>query len=909
MTERSLFYYVGALASSGKTYQALNYAVKRAHYDHQKTVIVLKSKLLMTEALETAIAFKRKHGSFVDITAINSDHLVIDQDGNPYSCVNAAIIDYLKNSQNRIGEVLLITEAAFLQLPYWPKRWNWHCICDEIPNVTPAHTLNIPDNHKMLTKHLDLESSTASHSLVSAVGDQSVLKAYADNKNRDQISKYFTPIAEQILSDNYDVYTLTSSYQRVLNNDSLRGAHQLQFFSLLKPSIFGSGKTIGDDDGPKDTFASVTIMGACFKDSLLYYLWPHMGAEFEPHDEICSNLRFEKHDCGHRLEIKYVFEEKWSKRKRDRTQKVGSEELSGLDIVLAAIKTEFGENEFVYMVNKDAEVDVKQKLSATNSKQIPNSPFGLNCYQHIHQAAVLSALNATPAHYSFLAEMGVDADAVREGQYHQSCYQAIMRTSLRNKDATENVKVIVSDKSAALSLQELFVGSNVSSIITGIEEPAKRRIGRPSAKSKKSRADIEKQARAKKKRIRKMIAEANAGIQIDVSELNAIVSNCRSDNQDLPQLKLLISSTSSCAISSNSMSQTNEFSIPVFKSIFSSQADAHMQIDIRDVDALIAQLKQASKTPLTDKHKNTLISTTEFRSDLSDETNRGLDNISRIWGVWLDIDGGDMPNNEIPKLFPDLRMAVFNSYSIGNYRIFIPTTSCMSIGEYKEIMQIILHRVEAHTSDAEILMAKANGHEPRTYVSNKKAQQQIQRNQIPSPMHGIDLSKLNPSSLFYMPSLCGDDPSSSFFHDYDGEQRHVLDHQQWLDKQTLGIDEIEELFLQEEVQQYQQAIKPKSTQQTNTAHGNDNTQFDPKAVIEKAMDDYRAIPDGQGRHKGFFVAISRIHHKAAIPLDELEPYMQQCDYDGHQRKQYKQIIKSLAKPQYQPKQNSSSFSH
>ena len=51
-------YYVDALASAGKTYQALNYAVRCAHFDQQKTVIILKSKQLMDEAFKTAKSFK-----------------------------------------------------------------------------------------------------------------------------------------------------------------------------------------------------------------------------------------------------------------------------------------------------------------------------------------------------------------------------------------------------------------------------------------------------------------------------------------------------------------------------------------------------------------------------------------------------------------------------------------------------------------------------------------------------------------------------------------------------------------------------------------------------------------------------------------------------------------------------------
>jgi len=896
MNSKLHIYTVDALAGSGKTYQAINYALKRAHYDKQKIVIVLKSKQLMAEAIKTATKFKQQLRSFIELSAISSDHLGINANGEAFTSVQAAILSHLQNSQNHLGEVLLITEVAFLQIPYWHKRWNWHCICDEIPVVSSAYTLNIADHYKLLTQHLKLEPATPSHSHVSVLGDKSVLNAFSNNKNRDDINKYFAPIASEILSKHHNVYTLNSSYYRVLNKSSLNGSYQLHFFSVLKPSIFGSNQQI-TDAGQFDAFKSVTIMGACFKDSLLYYLWSQFDVEFSEHEEICASLRYARHECGKRLKIKYVFEQNWSKRKRDQTQRVGTGILSNLDVLLTAIEHEFSGNDFVYMVNKDVEIDVKQKLSLIGGQQLPNSPYGLNSYQHLHYATVISALNTTPAHYSFLSEMGIDGDAVREGQYHQACYQAIMRTSLRDSNATEPVTIIVCDKSAALSLQALFAGATVSSIITGINEPEKRRVGRPIAKSKKSRAEIEKQARNTKKQIRQMIAQIHDGIAIDPAEYNAIAIKCRSDNRDFAQLKLLNSSVFSCVSSSSNRCKSDVFSIPVFKSIYSSQPDQQMPINIFDIDGFIGELELASKEPLTEKRKNALISTTEFDSNLSTETSRGLENISRIWGIWLDIDGGAMPKHEIPDLFPDLKMAVFNSYTKGNYRIFIPTTKCMSIGEYADIMQIIVNRVQSHAPDFEILQAKAENRKPRNYVSNKIADKQTKFSKIPNPKHGIDLSKLNPSSLFYMPSLC-EDPKESFFNYYNETQRHVLDHNRWLETHEIGSSKIEELIFDEELQLTKQPNVETVDNLVQLSQADQNT----AQIIENAMNEYRSIIDGQNRHNGFFKAIYKIHYKAGIPLHELDQYMRDCDYDGHQKSKYKSVLKTLKSGRYQPKQ-------
>ena len=53
------------------------------------------------------------------------------------------------------------------------------------------------------------------------------------------------------------------------------------------------------------------------------------------------------------------------------------------------------------------------------------------------------------------------------------------------------------------------------------------------------------------------------------------------------------------------------------------------------------------------------------------------------------------------------------------------------------------------------------------------------------------------------------------------------------------------------------------------------------------------LTDGHGRHHAFFKAIWKFHVRGCVPLHELTDYMGRCDYDGHQKKRYGQIIKNL----------------
>jgi hypothetical protein len=189
--------------------------------------------------------------------------------------------------------------------------------------------------------------------------------------------------------------------------------------------------------------------------------------------------------------------------------------------------------------------------------------------------------------------------------------------------------------------------------------------------------------------------------------------------------------------------------ISLFGSIYSTDRET---TTVADAEAFIAQLKACHRTAIRDKHReNVLANTTVFDETLSEESDRGLANIVSIWGLWLDIDDGEMSPDVIPKLFPTTRMVVYNSYSGGNsYRIFIPTRQKMHVRAYREVVQQIVQTVEQEG-----------------YCSKKHP--------VPGqPRHGIDASKFTPCSLFYLPCQA-QRPEESFFHDHGQSRRKLLD--------------------------------------------------------------------------------------------------------------------------------------
>ena len=114
----------------------------------------------------------------------------------------------------------------------------------------------------------------------------------------------FQQFANVLISPHWSAYVLDDQYTNLINGVGER--RKLLAFAHLKPSLL-------------DGFASATIMGACFKQSVLYQLWSAAGVQFRPHKAITKGLRYTKHSNGHLLTILYATEEDWSKNFRDKT--------------------------------------------------------------------------------------------------------------------------------------------------------------------------------------------------------------------------------------------------------------------------------------------------------------------------------------------------------------------------------------------------------------------------------------------------------------------------------------------------------------------------------------------------------------------------------------------------------------
>lgn len=597
-------YYVDALAGAGKTHSAIHHAVWLAGLG-RKVAVIQPSKHLIAESYAKALDMASKVSRYIPITRIDSDT-------NPGN-VTGALTKHIVHGNPDDGELLFATHSAFLNCPYWHNRDRWTIIIDEIISPVEDKSLKLPRNHGKLTDLLDLETYNAHYSVLKVRDDEASLSAFsalAENEGDDLVDAVFEDVTSALYSADWTLFTQTPNWCSIREGTNKKDA--LLIYGLLSPRFF-------------EGFAEVTIMGAMFHDSILAKVWQD-EVEFVEHKAIQTALRYQEHGAGNLLTIEYLFDRNWSKSFRNSS--LGGKKV--FDLALERCAEAMGTKDYIFVTNRDAE-EYSRKLLATGVR-VSNVCHGINEYQHIDNAVFLSALNPAPSQFKMLQNLDVSADELSDAGYHQTVYQAIMRTSLRDPANNSPKHIIVPDKRAADYLAKHFDGCTVvrNKHLPVIKQDEISKGGRPKTWETDEQRD---NARAKRGRI---------------------------EREQAALLKLA--------------------PVPQFSTVESILSADFEVVEYRDNRQLIDFLAEAAERVVLDKKANRLISPAIFNAALSEDTKRGLANIEHVNGVWLDNDGGDLSWQEFRAIFPTLHMVAFNTFSGGNrYRVLIPTTTAMTI--------------------------------------------------------------------------------------------------------------------------------------------------------------------------------------------------------------------------------------
>lgn len=699
------------------------------------------------------------------------------------------------------GDVLFLTHAALLQAPYWNRRKDWHLILDEAPSVVYHTELTLPDNHQILVSAFETAPYNIRYSRLLS-GNAALLKSIAENRGRDMVNDLFKELAQKTASHRWDMFVLTEQWERFQSGEITDG--KLLVFGLVEPLIF-------------DGFANVIMMSANLDRTIAYQHLVQHGHVFEPHQAITSRLRFTKHENGDLLTLHYAIEDgDWSKHRRDRLVRVDDVSCSINDLIVAGTLDLFGDQDFVWLANKDME---KCDPFGGRGIKLPHTPHGLNNFQHIHGAAVLAALNPSPALYSFLDEVAhLNGDEVRQAVYHEAAYQAAGRISTRNLDDLTPKHVVVADRAAADALATLYPGADVVRLPYSDLIPQKGQVGRKRIHS----SDAERKAAYRKRRKAELLAQ--------LDEVNGISAETK-----LPNTYKVISSLPEAA-----------FGGSLFHDIGRKTPTTHLG----GISAMnFIEFLRVAHTRHVAKENQWLWSPAEFEAKPGVETGRGLANITAIHGVFLDNDGGDLTPDEFATMFPDRMMVIHNSSSSTpdhpKWRAIIPTTCAMTIQVHHEIMAQIRQALNKR------------GYYDKIQLAKKEKEGKLRPDY---KHHGFDPSKYTAASMFYLPAQAVAGPEASFFQVFDGGKRKPINPYQWIDKTIINHRPEPEPIAAAAAAAPLSLVRtdPKLTrallamEAEKQAHRRENYEERVDAAIMK----WRQHPEGTGHHEFFLLAVA-----------------------------------------------------
>jgi hypothetical protein len=600
---------------------------------------------------------------------------------------------------------------------FWPNKTDIHVIIDEELQVAKHDWMQIPITHRLITDYIEVCPHDAIYSRVVALPE---LDRIARNEAQDQIHEFFRGPAQTWVNPNWESVVNTEFFEGLKDGD----VNILSVHSILRPKILQG-------------FASVTIAGANLEHSLIYNLWRHRGVQFREDIELKRRLRFQQHQNGPLVTIKYLIDENWSKKLQNRLCDPSDQNRATyLQEMANAIRNEFEGQKFVYQANKSAG-DLGFDANAT---RLPNVPHGLNDYSGYHRIAFLSAINPRSDHFRFLRTRGLSDDGVRHAISYSATYQSVMRISTRDPKNTDFKTVVVPDLGDATNLEALFPGCQIERLPSRIPQAVKAKTsGRPRVHDSAAEKQAEYRLRQKVKKLREALGRPYLMRESCCSE--KIGSG---DEKGIDIITHFVTPENLCGSFLTKVNSETSFA----------------WLSCEGVDLFLAFLLHLHRRMIAKKEAAQLITPAIIPEGRDEEK------ILTIRHLWMDFEDGDLLPDEIARMFPHTRMVAFNSYRHTNdaprFRVIIPLTKPVSPDEYRALYDAVIVKFE---------------HEGYSVGQGK--------GELRS---GLDLSGRSPTQLFYLPAQA-QDSTQSFFSDYSDEKRTILDPNIWLGNKIIRFPE------------------------------------------------------------------------------------------------------------------------
>lgn len=722
--------YVDAKAGAGKTYGAARIIAEKIGQG-QKVVLVQPTERLIEETV----------GTTFPAMEVPSDAVTRITSGNAPGEVIARIIELMNSAEKGVGECLVITHAAFMLLAsmYVHRRAEWEIIFDEPPEVQTAYCLNLPNTHRLLTSHVSVADTTDPvYWCIEKKAGSLGLEEIARNELADDVYASFQDFAGKVVSDHWTVWVRADRYSTMTANFDAPGVpRQLNAFAVLNPTIFAG-------------FASVTIMGAFFTQSLCYLLWSRNRAAHVRFRDVTSRfrLRYADHPNGDTLSIYYAQDRHFSKTLRDKPVKLVDGRTTPLfDALIGTAQEMYGEQTGIAVLTNNDRKDIEGRF--VGGEKLPAWPHGINTFQHLDHAVLMIACNPSGQHQEFLKHYGeVDADDIRTAIHRQVVYQAACRISIRDPSNTNRKSLFVPDRETAGWLQSVFPGSTVDQIDGIFDVATATEIAKRGGRPRKHESAAEKQRAYREAKAWTKEVHLQRDIRLRLVNGHGI------GNMEERRAGEIAPTMTELANAAVVAAERDTFQGTFFLNRMQTVGVSSM---VTSFDELVATFRDAAAHSLAVKDHGMMWSPTLFvpntpnlHATFGEPTRAGYINIAWSRHVMLDNDGGDLAPETFAALFPNLRMVLYSTWSTTagkpKWRALIPTDFVMDIEGYKLAASALVKHVEQTTR---------------------------------SKLHGFDPSKLKPTDRFYLPCI-GPDAAASFFREFTGTERSDLEVYDWV---------------------------------------------------------------------------------------------------------------------------------
>lgn len=437
--------YLSEPVGSGKTAAVIN---DIRDNQNENYIFVSPTRNLAREIKNRLDNKLRNHGQGENV------HLIITEDDEPqvYS-VRRRILNKITERTPEDFHTLVITTEAFRSvLPEIgdEHKSEYNIFLDEGIDVIESVSL-ATRNQAQFMEHITINEDD---SFSISVGSGELLRAVV--RNPGQLSRLgreelatpnFRMLAKLLVNNIYDIYGGV-------------GDSSIRAIAFLRPDSFLP-------------FKSVTMIVAIFNQSLLALFWREKyGIDFRPYET--DHELFDTHSVkGPRMRIHYLLhpddgasrlnlERNWQTGERGASEDGGERVI---DRAAVAIRERFGHAPYCWAANEFF-ANYERVLS---DPRMPTKCAGLDIFRHHDVVVSMVCINPMPWVKNMVTQhVGIGDNELYELWRLSYTYQTIGRCSIRKRDSSEWIDVVVISSDCADRINEIFVGSEIVGQLTDL---------------------------------------------------------------------------------------------------------------------------------------------------------------------------------------------------------------------------------------------------------------------------------------------------------------------------------------------------------------------------------------------------------------------------------------------------------